>query len=158
MQTALEVRSQLVDLCGRHGVDLVSNGDSRAVRRALLVGLHTQTAEHAGEGKYRTVRLPTSAVVCPLIVYWSYFSAGHKTGSIYPSIFLSLPSTTSPILCHVLPTSSHYQVLHEVRDMPSVYSTSYGILHTGIYPLWMSTGCPINSSKTDHCDSYDSGH
>lgn len=63
MHTALEVRSQLVDLCSRHGVDLVSNGDSRAVRRALLVGLHTQTAEHAGEGKYHTVRrLPISSV------------------------------------------------------------------------------------------------
>lgn len=55
MQTALDVRSQLVDLCNRHGVELVSNGDSHAVRKALLVGMHTQTSEHAGEGKYHTV-------------------------------------------------------------------------------------------------------
>ena len=55
MRTALSVRAQLRELCGRHGVALVSNGDSRAVRRALLRGLHTQTAENAGEGKYHTV-------------------------------------------------------------------------------------------------------
>ena len=55
MHTALNVRAQLVELCSRHGVAQVSNRDSCAMRRALLVGLHTQTAEHVGEGKYRTV-------------------------------------------------------------------------------------------------------
>lgn len=56
MRTALDVRAQLVELCNRHGVSLVSSGDSHAVRTALLVGLYAQTAEHTGEGKYRTVR------------------------------------------------------------------------------------------------------
>ena len=55
MRTALDVRSQLEDLCGRQGVGLVSSQDSRAIRQALLAGLFTQTAEHRGEGKYQTV-------------------------------------------------------------------------------------------------------
>ena len=55
MQTALDVRQQLLDLCGRQKVELRSCQDSRSIRRALLAGLVTNTAEHAGEGKYRTV-------------------------------------------------------------------------------------------------------
>lgn len=55
IRTALDVRGQLVELCGRHGVAMVSNNDSEIVRRALLEGLHTQSAEHVGEGKYHTV-------------------------------------------------------------------------------------------------------
>ena len=55
MHTALDVRGQLVALCDRQAVAMASDAGSGVVRRALLVGLHTQTAEHAGEGKYLTV-------------------------------------------------------------------------------------------------------
>ena len=58
MRTALDVRAQLVDLCGRHGVPLVSNSDGVAVRRAVLEGLWGQTAHHTEEGRYLTVSEP----------------------------------------------------------------------------------------------------
>ena len=56
---ALDVRRQLVELCGRMGVALTSNSDSEALRRALVRGLCYQTAEHVGEGMYRTVSTDT---------------------------------------------------------------------------------------------------
>ena len=55
MRVSLDVRKQLVELCGRHGIAMVTNNDSVIVRRALLEGLQTQTAQHIGEGKYHTV-------------------------------------------------------------------------------------------------------
>ena len=55
MKTVLDVRRQLCDLCERVGVSLGCHGDSENIRRALLVGLFTNVAEHIGEGKYRTV-------------------------------------------------------------------------------------------------------
>ena len=116
MRTALDVRAQLVDLCGRQGVELVSSGDSRAVRRALLEGLRAQTAEHAGEGKYRTVRGPqlvVRAASSPLLS--PNPAAGHEAGGVHTPVLLPLPYQTTPTLCHVFPISAHHQVLHEVR-------------------------------------------
>ena len=116
MRTALDVRAQLVELCGHQGVELVSSGDSRAVRRALLEGLRAQTAEHAGEGKYRTVRGPqlvVRAASSPLLS--PNPAAGHEAGGVHPPILLPLPYQTTPTLCHVLPISAHHQVLYEVR-------------------------------------------
>ena len=58
MNTALNVRQQLSDLCDKVGVAITSYGAecSEPVRQALLGGLFTNVAEHRGEGRYHTVR------------------------------------------------------------------------------------------------------
>ena len=56
MRTLLEVRAQLGELCGRMGVQLSSAPNaSQLIRKALLCGLFTNTAQHMGEGRYITV-------------------------------------------------------------------------------------------------------
>jgi ATP-dependent RNA helicase DHX33 len=65
LRAALDVRQQLVELSGRVGVALVSNSDGRTVRRALLDGLYCQTAEHVGEGRYRTLSTRQEVFIHP---------------------------------------------------------------------------------------------
>ena len=57
MKIILDIRLQLVELCERLGVTLTSGGAdcSQNLRKAMLRGLFVNVAEHAGEGKYRTV-------------------------------------------------------------------------------------------------------
>ena len=57
MKIVLDIRQQLVELCVRLGVASTSGGAdcSQNLRKALLRGLFVNVAEHAGEGKYRTV-------------------------------------------------------------------------------------------------------
>lgn len=101
MRTALDVRGQLVALCGCQAVAMASDVGSRVVRRALLVGLHTQTAEHAGEGKYLTVS-------------WWLFLCVHKINDSSHS--LPLGRKCSFIL---LPVSSMHDLTHLMSCIPS---------------------------------------
>ena len=55
MATVVEVRKQLKDLCLRLGLPMVSSKSDEDLRRCLLSGLFMNTAQHAGEGKYKTV-------------------------------------------------------------------------------------------------------
>ena len=57
MKIVLDIRLQLVKLCKQLGVTATSGGAgcSQNLRKALLRGLFVNVAEHAGEGKYRTV-------------------------------------------------------------------------------------------------------
>ena len=55
MTMVVEVRKQLRDLCLRLGLPLVSSKNSDDLRRCLLSGLFMNTAQHVGEGKYKTV-------------------------------------------------------------------------------------------------------
>lgn len=58
MNTVVNVRQQLSDLCDRVGVVKSSFGaePSEPVRKCLLSGLFTNVAEYKTEGKYHTVR------------------------------------------------------------------------------------------------------
>lgn len=60
MRSVMDVRRQLVELCGRVDVPLGEGergerGRGERVRRSLLQGLFTNVAEHVGEGRYITV-------------------------------------------------------------------------------------------------------
>ena len=55
MATVVEVRKQLKDLCLRLGLPMASSKSGEDLRRCLLSGLFMNTAQHAGEGKYKTV-------------------------------------------------------------------------------------------------------
>ena len=59
MKRVLDIRRQLHELCECVGVVISSQGGrsecSESLRRALLNGLFLNVAEHAGEGKYKTV-------------------------------------------------------------------------------------------------------
>ena len=55
MATVVEVRKQLKDLSLRLGLPMASSKSGEDLRRCLLSGLFMNTAQHAGEGKYKTV-------------------------------------------------------------------------------------------------------
>ena len=55
MATVVEVRKQLKDLCLRLGLPMASSKSGEDLRRCLLSGLFMNTAQHAEEGKYKTV-------------------------------------------------------------------------------------------------------
>ena len=57
MKIVLDIRQQLVELCERLGVASTSEDAdcSQNLRKAMLSGLFVNVAEHAEEGKYRTV-------------------------------------------------------------------------------------------------------
>lgn len=56
MKAALDVQAQLHDLCTRLSIQVNSSPIADSILHSLLSGLFTNVAEHAGEGKYHTVR------------------------------------------------------------------------------------------------------
>ena len=55
MKIVLDVRQQLVELCKRLGMDLRGCRLQPEFEEGFVEGLFVNVAEHAGEGKYRTV-------------------------------------------------------------------------------------------------------
>lgn len=102
MKTVQDVRQQLRSLCQQLGVALCSSGDPTTIRRALLAGLFTNTAEHIGEGRYHTVSPINQRVSFVIILISSAYIAGHTTRGIHTPQLMSVPHAAPPSLSHVL--------------------------------------------------------
>ena len=116
------MRKQLRDLCLRLGLPLVSGKSSDDLRRCLLSGLFMNTAQHVGEGKYKTVSGGCQLGDCcgyfciinviRLLIrlrcsgYFSMFSCRHLNLP-YPS---SSPAPSCPFSCPLLQFSTHQEV------------------------------------------------
>ena len=104
MAMVVEVRKQLRDLCLRLGLPLVSSKNSDDLRRCLLSGLFMNTAQHVGEGKYKTVSV---GCVCLVTCLHTYIHGVLLLPSPYS--LLAPPSLLSSHLFPVLnpPGSAH---------------------------------------------------